>query len=116
MGRGCRNIQSRSLGLTPCSQFKLLLLDLPPRYALLKKKCRFLNTCLGARSCIGRKFAETEVKCVLAVLLNKYQFDEVVPGRPVEKETILTVRPKGGMPLRITSICTQMINIFPRDM
>ena len=56
---------------------------------------------LGTRSCIGRKFAETEMKCLLAVLVGNYTFGEVTPGRVVEKETIITVRPRGGMPLRI---------------
>jgi cytochrome P450 len=56
---------------------------------------------IGTRSCIGRKFAETEMKCLLAVLIGKFTFKEVVPGRQVEKETIITVRPKGGMPLHV---------------
>jgi len=55
----------------------------------------------GTRSCLGRKFAETEMKCLLAVLVSKYAFEEVTPGREIEKEAIITVRPKGGMPLRI---------------
>lgn len=58
----------------------------------------------GTRSCIGRKFAETEMKCILAVLIGKYAFEEVTPGRIVEKEAIITVRPRGGMPLRIRRI------------
>jgi len=58
----------------------------------------------GTRSCIGRKFAETEMKCLLAVLIGNYTFEEVTPGRVVEKESIITVRPKGGMPLRLRRI------------
>jgi hypothetical protein len=45
------------------------------------------------------------MKCLLAVLVGNYIF-EVVPGRQVEKESILTVRPKGGMPLRIRGVIT----------
>jgi cytochrome P450 len=56
---------------------------------------------IGTRSCIGRKFAETEMKCLLAVLIGKFTFEEVVPGRKVEKEALITVRPKGGMPLHV---------------
>jgi hypothetical protein len=44
------------------------------------------------------------MKCILAVLVGKYAFQEITPGRKVEKEMILTVRPKGGMPLRIHHI------------
>jgi len=58
----------------------------------------------GTRSCIGRRFAETEMKCLLAVLVGKYRYEETVPGRKVERETTLTVRPKGGMPLRILRV------------
>jgi len=56
---------------------------------------------IGTRSCIGRKFAETEMKCLLAVLIGHFTFEEVIPGRKVEMETHITVRPKGGMPLRV---------------
>ena len=38
------------------------------------------------------------MKCLLAVLIGKFRFEEVIPGRKVEKETTLTMRPKGGMP------------------
>ena len=44
------------------------------------------------------------MKCILTVLIGKYTFEEVTPGRKVEKEAMLTVRPKGGMPLRIRRI------------
>ena len=59
---------------------------------------------VGPRSCIGRKFAETEMKCLLATLIATYRFEEVVPGRVVEKEAIITTKPKGGMPLRIQKV------------
>jgi hypothetical protein len=42
------------------------------------------------------------MKCLLAVLVGKFKYEEIFPGRKVEKETGLTVRPKGGMPLHIT--------------
>jgi cytochrome P450 len=41
------------------------------------------------------------MKCLLAVLIGKFTFEEVVPGRQVKKEINITVRPKGGMPLRV---------------
>jgi hypothetical protein len=44
------------------------------------------------------------MKCLLAMLIGKFKFEEVVPGRVVEKEDILVVRPKGGLRLRITSL------------
>jgi len=69
-----------------------------------KKFCPIANLKLGHRSCIGRKFAEAEMKCLLSVLVANYTFYEVVPGRRVEKESIITVRPKGGMPLRVVRV------------
>lgn len=60
----------------------------------------------GTRSCIGRKFAETEMKCLLVVLIGKFTFEEVDPLRIVEKETVITVRPKGGMPLHIRKVAS----------
>jgi cytochrome P450 len=68
------------------------------------KRLYYVMLILGTRSCIGRKFAETEMKCLLAMLIGKFKFDEVVPGRIVEKETLLVVRPKGGLRLRISSL------------
>jgi len=44
------------------------------------------------------------MKCLLAALIATYKFEEVVPGRVVEKEAIITTRPKGGMPLRIRKV------------
>jgi len=44
------------------------------------------------------------MKCLLAVLVGNFRFEEVDPLRVVEKESIITVRPKGGMPLHILKI------------
>ena len=44
------------------------------------------------------------MKCLLSVLVGKFKFEEVDPLRVVEKESIITVRPKGGMPLHIRKI------------
>jgi cytochrome P450 len=41
------------------------------------------------------------MKCLVAVLVARYMFEEVEVGRVVEKEAVITYRPKGGMPLRI---------------
>ena len=88
------------MGLPSGYHLKLLLHDFHPRY----KICLIADLKLGHRSCIGRKFAETEMKCLVSVLVANYSFYEVVPGRRVEKESIITVRPKGGMPLRIVRV------------
>jgi hypothetical protein len=41
------------------------------------------------------------MKCLVAALVRDFTFDEVIPGKTVEKESVLTYRPKGGLHLRI---------------
>jgi cytochrome P450 len=64
----------------------------------------YLTFLQGPRSCIGRRFAETEMKVLLAVLLQKLNFEEVVKGRRVAKKAMITTRPKDGMYLKISTI------------
>jgi cytochrome P450 len=59
---------------------------------------------VGTRSCIGRRFAETEMKVLVAILVGKFVFEEIVPGKLPELETILTTRPKGGLRLRVRKV------------
>jgi cytochrome P450 len=58
----------------------------------------------GPRNCIGRRFAETEMKLLLLSLIQNFKFDEVVKGRVVEKQGMITTRPKGGMFLKLTAL------------
>jgi cytochrome P450 len=61
----------------------------------------------GPRSCIGRLFAETEMKVLLLVLIQRLSYAEVVKGKHIERQTVITTRPKGGMFLRISAIPQQ---------
>jgi cytochrome P450 len=61
----------------------------------------YLTFLQGARSCIGRKFAETEMKVLLVALIQRLQFDEVEKGRVVEKSAMITTKAKNGMYLKI---------------
>lgn len=58
---------------------------------------------LGPYACIGRKFAEMEMKVVLAVLVGSFEFERVV-GRNVEKHSLITMRPKNGMYLHVSKV------------
>ena len=58
----------------------------------------------GPRNCIGRRFAETEMKLLLVNLIRNFRFDEVVKGRVVEKQAMITTRPKGGMFLKLSAL------------
>lgn len=62
----------------------------------------YLTFLQGPRSCIGRRFAETEMKVLMVALIQRLQFDEVVKGRRVEKQAMITTRPKGGMYLKLS--------------
>jgi cytochrome P450 len=64
----------------------------------------YLTFLQGPRSCIGRRFAETEMKVLLVALIQRLQFDEVVKGRRVEKQAVITTRPKGGMYLKLSPL------------
>jgi cytochrome P450 len=64
----------------------------------------YLTFLQGPRSCIGRRFSEVEFKVLLAALIRHLKFDEIVKGQIVEKQAIITTRPKGGMHLKISTI------------
>jgi len=89
------------MGPSPVFKLKLLIPHVPTRY----HADAVTEYNVGHRSCIGRKFAETEMKCLLATFVHKFKF-ESVSGRIVEKEVSITVRPKGGLPLRIKKLRT----------
>lgn len=52
----------------------------------------------GPRLCIGRDFALVETTLVLAVLAQRFAFEPVREPRP---HALVTLRPKGGLPLRL---------------
>lgn len=54
----------------------------------------------GPRVCIGNSFAMMEAQLLLATLAQRYRL-ELVPGRRVEPEPLVTLRPRGGLPMRL---------------
>jgi cytochrome P450 len=54
----------------------------------------------GARLCIGNNFAMMEMQIILALLCTRYEF-RVPDGFTPELEALVTLRPKGGMPLHV---------------
>lgn len=54
----------------------------------------------GPRICIGAQFATAEALLVLAHWLARFEFDPV-PGHKVEVFSDMTLKPMGGMPLRV---------------
>jgi len=59
---------------------------------------------LGPRLCIGRDFAIGEMVVVLSELLSGHRVSTLAPWRRPQPETLVAVHPRGGMPLRVTSL------------
>ncbi|CAM5796151.1 MULTISPECIES: cytochrome P450 [Brevibacillus] len=55
----------------------------------------------GPRICIGNNFALMEAALLLATFAQKYRFQLADPGKPVEAEPLVTLRPKGGLMMRL---------------
>ncbi|KAI9170808.1 Cytochrome P450 monooxygenase [Paramyrothecium foliicola] len=66
----------------------------------------FMTFLQGPRGCIGRKFAETEMKMILCAMLSMYEFkrDETTPDPESWKMWRLVLRPKYGVSLNVTAI------------
>lgn len=66
----------------------------------------FMTFLQGPRGCIGRKFAETEMKIILCCLLSMYEFkrDETRSNPEDWKMWRLVLRPKWGVRLNVTAI------------
>jgi cytochrome P450 len=52
----------------------------------------------GPRQCIGREFAMAEAALAVAIIIRRYRL-ELVPGRRVVPQPLITLRPRGGLPM-----------------
>ena len=57
----------------------------------------------GPNLCIGRDFALLEAVLVVAGLASRFTLDRPRDARPVHAEPLVTIRPRDGLPLAITS-------------
>lgn len=64
-----------------------------PRYA-------YLPFGGGPRQCIGNNFAMTEAILLLVTIAQRYRLD-LIPGQRVAMDPLVTLRPKGGLPMLI---------------
>lgn len=59
----------------------------------------FLPFGAGPRMCLGEGFARLETRLVLATIARRWRF-EPLPGRPVDLQPVITLRPRSGLPVR----------------
>ena len=59
----------------------------------------------GPRLCIGNTFAMTEIQLVLAAVAQRFRLD-LVPGHRVVPEPLITLRPRGGVPMTLHSLAS----------
>ena len=54
----------------------------------------------GPRKCIGEVFALMEATLLLATLARRFS-PELIPGKVPDPEPVITLRPRGGLPMRM---------------
>ncbi|WP_257458377.1 cytochrome P450 [Archangium lipolyticum] len=69
-----------------------------PEHAADRPRFSLLPFGGGQRLCIGNAFALMEATLITATVLQRFQL-RALPGRPVEPEPLITLRPKGGLPM-----------------
>jgi cytochrome P450 len=76
----------------------------PDRFAPERKaerhRFQYIPFGAGPRTCVGARFATAEALTILAHWLARWRFAPV-PGRTVAVSGMVTLRPKGGLPLRL---------------
>lgn len=64
-----------------------------------RHRFQYLPFGAGPRTCVGAQFATTEALTILAHWLSEWRFIDI--GHPVQPGGMVTLRPKGGLPLRL---------------
>ncbi|HYG66500.1 MAG TPA: cytochrome P450 [Anaeromyxobacteraceae bacterium] len=71
-----------------------------PERSASRPRFAYVPFAAGPRMCIGHAFATMEMTVALAMIANRYRL-EPVPGRPVEPEASVTLRPRSGIWMRL---------------
>ena len=68
----------------------------------------FIPFLCGPRQCLGYRFADVEMRALLAVLLRNFQFDLDPNGPAVYKRRLaLTMRPEPALQLKVSLVNVQ---------
>ncbi|WGI22392.1 cytochrome P450 [Amylibacter sp. IMCC11727] len=57
----------------------------------------------GPRVCIGSHFAMIEAQIILSTLISRFKFERI-PGKDPKPVLVVTLRPEGGVPLKVTPV------------
>lgn len=71
-----------------------------PRAKETRHKHAYMPFGGGPRTCIGNVFALTEATLVLAMIAKQFRL-EALSGRALELDALVTLRPKGGLPMAL---------------
>jgi cytochrome P450 len=58
----------------------------------------------GPRSCIGERFAKSELKALIAVFVGGVEVGLEFEGQVAEPAGVITTKPRGGMRLRLRKL------------
>ena len=58
----------------------------------------------GPRSCIGQGFARSELKCLLAAVVGRYEFDQARGAETYVPAGLVTTKPQSGMWLKMRAV------------
>lgn len=72
-----------------------------PERAATRPRFTYLPFGMGPRACVGASFALMEMKVIVAMVVQRYRLS-LVPGHIVVPESQITLRPRGGLPMRVT--------------
>jgi cytochrome P450 len=72
-----------------------------PERAATRHRYAYFPFSSGPRLCIGNEFALMEATLLVAMMAQRYRLELAEPARPVLPEAKLTVRPLGGMQVRL---------------
>lgn len=75
----------------------------PDRFLVEPTRYSYIPFGAGPRVCIGQPYALLEMAIITATLMSSYQLS-LPTGYIAEPEALLTLRPKGGLPMRVSAL------------